>query len=142
MPLRPVRVVSARESAERDRAAIDGGVPSQVLMERAGTAAADEISRRYPEQLRDGAVVFTGPGNNGGDGWVVAGCLAREGVKVTVAEVVAPKSPDAAARKKASIDSGLLADATADDVSVVIDALLGTGSEGEPRGTIAAAITR
>ena len=100
MPPRPVRVVSASESAERDRAAIDGGVPSRVLMERAGTGAANEILRRYPQQLRDGAVVFTGPGNNGGDGWVVAGCLAREGVKVTVVEVVAPKSPDAVARKK------------------------------------------
>ena len=111
-------------------------------MERAGTGAADEISRRYPEQLRDGAVVFTGPGNNGGDGWVVAGCLAREGVKVTVVEVVAPKSPDAAARKKASVDSvTVAATAPEDGVTVVIDALLGTGSEGEPRGKIADGIT-
>ncbi len=142
MPPRPVRVVSARESAERDRAAIDGGVPSQVLMERAGTGAADEILRRYPEELRSGAVVFTGPGNNGGDGWVVAGRLASEGVKVTVVEVVTPKSPDAVARKKASIDSVTIADFAPDDVTVVIDALLGTGSEGEPRGKIADAIAR
>src|SRR6476469_2704911 len=100
-----VRVVSARESAERDRAAIDRGTSSQVLMERAGTGAADEILRRYREQLRAGAIVYTGPGNNGGDGWVVAGRLARDGIKVTVVEVVAPKSADAAARKKASIGS-------------------------------------
>jgi len=142
MPLRPVRVVSARESAERDRAAIDGGVPSQVLMERAGKSAAGEILRRYPEQLRDGAVVFTGPGNNGGDGWVVAGCLAHEGVKVTVVEVVAPKSADAVARKMASIDSVTVADNAPDQATIVIDALLGTGSEGEPRGKIADGITR
>ena len=109
-------------------------------MERAGTGAADEISRRYPEQLRDGAVVFTGPGNNGGDGWVVAGRLAREGVKVTVVEVVAPKGPDAVARKKASIDAVTVADVAPDDVTVVVDALLGTGSEGGPRGKIADAI--
>ena len=116
------------------------GVPSRVLMERAGTGAADEISRRYSEQLRDGAVVFTGPGNNGGDGWVVAGCLAREGVKVTVVEVVAAKSPDAVAWKKAAIDSVTVADAAPDDPGVVVDALLGTGSEGEPRGKIAEGI--
>ena len=109
-------------------------------MERAGTGAANEISRCYPEQLRDGAVVFTGPGNNGGDGWVVAGRLAREGVKVTVVEVVAPKGPDAVARKKASIDAVTVADVAPDDVTVVVDALLGTGSEGEPRGKIADAI--
>ncbi len=140
MPPPPVRVVSAKESAERDRAAIDGGVPSRVLMERAGTGAAGEISRRYPEQLRDGAVVFTGPGNNGGDGWVVAGCLARDGVKVTVVEVVAAKSPDAVARKKAAIDSVTVADSAPENAAVVIDALLGTGFEGEPRGRIAEGI--
>ena len=137
MPPRPVRVVSARESAARDRAAIDAGVSSQVLMERAGAGAADEISRRYKERLRDGVVVFTGPGNNGGDGWVVAGCLAREGVKVTMIEAVPPKSPDAVARKNATIDSVVVADSPPADASVFIDALLGTGSEGDPRGAIA-----
>jgi NAD(P)H-hydrate epimerase len=141
MPPLPVRVVSAKESAERDRAVIDRGVPSSVLMERAGTRAAGEIARRYPEQLRQGAVVFTGPGNNGGDGWVVAGCLARDGVKVTVVEVVAAKSPDAVAQKKSAIDSVVVVDTAPDDRAVVIDALLGTGSEGEPRGKIAEAIT-
>jgi hydroxyethylthiazole kinase-like uncharacterized protein yjeF len=109
-------------------------------MERAGTGAAGEIARRYPEQLRDGAVVFTGPGNNGGDGWVVAGRLARDGVKVTVIEVVAAKTPDAVAWKEATVDSVTVAGSGADDARLVIDALLGTGSEGEPRGQIAEAI--
>lgn len=105
-------------------------------MERAGTGAADEIVRRYAEPLRDGAVVFTGPGNNGGDGWVVAGCLARAGVSVTVVEVVAAKSDDAVAWKEAAIDSVKVADRAPETLGVVIDALLGTGSEGEPRGKI------
>jgi len=135
-----VRVVSATESAERDRAAIDRGVPSRVLMERAGSGAAREISRRFAEQLRRGAVVFTGPGNNGGDGWVVAGCLARDGVKVTVVEVMAAKSPDAIHWKQATTDSVTVADSPPDDNGVVIDALLGTGSEGPPRGKISDAI--
>lgn len=137
MPPRPVRVVSARESAELDRAAIDAGTPSRALMERAGTGAALELSRRYPEQLRDGAVIFTGPGNNGGDGWVVAGSLARDGVDVTVIEAVAAKSPDAVSWKQATIDSVTVVDNAPDVASLVIDALLGTGAEGEPRGRIA-----
>lgn len=141
MPPPPVRVVSAKESAERDRAAIDAGVPSRVLMERAGTGAAAEIARRCPEQLREAVVVFTGPGNNGGDGWVVAGRLARDGVKVTVVEVVAAKSPDAVAWKNAAIDSVAVADRAPEDAGMVIDALLGTGSEGEPRGKIAEGIS-
>ena len=140
----PAWVVSARESAERDRAAIERGTPSRVLMRRAGTAAAEEISRRYSERLRNGAVVFAGPGNNGGDGWVVAGTLARSGVKVTVIEVAKAtpaKSPDAVAEREAAIDSVKVADLVDDDAVVVIDALLGTGFEGEPRGKIGEAIS-
>ena len=140
----PAWVVSARESAERDRAAIERGTPSRLLMQRAGIAAADEISRRYPEQLKTGAVVFTGPGNNGGDGWVVAGTLARSGVEVTVVEVAKPnpsKSPDAVAERETAIDSVKVVDSFDGDASLVIDALLGTGFEGEPRGKIGGAIT-
>jgi hydroxyethylthiazole kinase-like uncharacterized protein yjeF len=152
----PAWVVSARESAERDRAAIERGTPSRLLMQRAGIAAAGEISRCYPEQLKTGAVVFTGPGNNGGDGWVVAGTLARSGVEVTVVEVGKPtpaKSPDALAERETAIDSVKIVDSfdgasrfplpasRFPHASVVIDALLGTGFEGEPRGKIGAAIT-
>lgn len=115
-------------------------------MQRAGAAAAEQIARRYPERLRDGAVVFTGPGNNGGDGWVVAGILSRLGVRVTVVEVAkaaAAKSPDAIAEREAAIASPSveLADSAGDGAAVVIDALLGTGFEGELRGKIADAIS-
>src|SRR5437773_12090563 len=101
----PVWVVSARESAERDRAAIESGTPSHHLMERAGTAAAREISRRYTDSLRDGAVVLTGPGNNGGDGRATARALANTGVEVTVVEVAKPteKAPDSVAEREASM---------------------------------------
>ncbi|HMG13003.1 MAG TPA: NAD(P)H-hydrate epimerase, partial [Gemmatimonadaceae bacterium] len=139
----PAWVVSARESAERDRAAIERGTPSRVLMQRAGAAAAEEIARRYPQHLKRGAVVFTGPGNNGGDGWVVAGTLARSGVAVTVVEVVkatAAKSPDAVAERETAIGSVKLAETADDGALFVIDALLGTGFEGEPRGKIGEAI--
>jgi ADP-dependent NAD(P)H-hydrate dehydratase / NAD(P)H-hydrate epimerase len=141
-----VRVVSAKESAERDRAAIQRGTPSRVLMQRAGAAATEEISRRYGDRLRDGAVVFTGPGNNGGDGWVVAGLLARSGIGVTVVEVVEAKSPDAIAEKSAAVDAVKYARGSSSlgefpGSHVVIDALLGTGAEGEPRGEIADAIS-
>ena len=116
-------------------------------MQRAGTAAAEEISRRYSDRLRDGAVVFTGPGNNGGDGWVVAGLLGRSGIGVTVVEAVEAKSPDAVAEKSAAVDAVKVVreiSSTAGDIAaahVVVDALLGTGAEGEPRGKIAAAIS-
>lgn len=140
----PAWVVSASESAERDRAAIERGTPSRVLMQRAGTAAAEQIALRYAERLGQGVVVFTGPGNNGGDGWVVAGTLSRMGVGVTVVEVAkanAGKSPDAIAEREAAVASVQLADSAGDGAAIVVDALLGTGFEGEPRGKIAVAIT-
>lgn len=60
------------ESRDVDRAAIDGlGVVSLVLMENAGRGATDAIVDVFPERL--GRVVLVGgPGQNGGDAWVVA----------------------------------------------------------------------
>ncbi len=135
----PVRVVSAEESAERDRAAIDRGTPSRTLMQRAGKGAADEIMRRFNERLHSGVVVFTGPGNNGGDGWVVAGELGRAGVRVGVVEAEEARTPDAIAERAAAIESvSFSGDIRAGGVAV--DALLGTGFKGVPRGRIAESI--
>jgi NAD(P)H-hydrate epimerase len=134
----PVRVVSARESAERDRAAIEKGTPSRVLMQRAGKAAASEISRRYADRSRRGVAIFTGPGNNGGDGWVVAGILSTAGVPLQVFEAGEAKTPDAIAERTGTLAT--LQHALVDTPALVIDALLGTGSEGEPRGKIGEAV--
>jgi NAD(P)H-hydrate epimerase len=54
-----------------------------------------------------------------------------------VVEAVPAKSPDAIAWKKAAVDSVTVADSARDGAGVVVDALLGTGSEGDPRGKIA-----
>ena len=110
-------------------------------MERAGTAAAKEIEHRYNECLKDGVAVFTGPGNNGGDGWVVAGNLARAGVSVSVIEAAAAKSSDAVAQRQAAIESVQIVDSVPSDTPLIVDALLGTGFEGEPRGKISNAIS-
>ncbi|HZE08153.1 MAG TPA: NAD(P)H-hydrate dehydratase [Gemmatimonadaceae bacterium] len=142
-----VRVVSATESAERDRAAIEKGTPSSVLMQRAGASAAEDISRRYGDRLSDGVRIFTGPGNNGGDGWIVAGALARTGIQVTVVETAEPRSADAIAAKGAAValvNKTVLSPSDRAEgnarAGIVIDALLGTGAQGEPRGGIATAI--
>lgn len=114
-------------------------------MQRAGNAAAGEIMRRFGERLRDGAVVFAGPGNNGGDGWVVASALAAAEIDVTVFEAGkadARKSPDAVAERDAALPRVKVASASPKSPAVVIDALLGTGFDGEPRGDVAAAISR
>jgi len=69
-------LLSNAEMYEADRLAIAGGIPGIDLMEQAGLACALAIARRWPA----GPVcVLCGPGNNGGDGFVIARLLAARG---------------------------------------------------------------
>ena len=147
---RLIRVVTSVEAAARDRAAIDAGIPSRALMQRAGAATAAEISLRYREQLRAGVLVFAGPGNNGGDAWVVARALAASGVAVRVVEPVSATTPDARAERELALAHVEVADSAASVLAgaemhrgerLIVDGLLGTGASGAPRGAIGAAIT-
>jgi ADP-dependent NAD(P)H-hydrate dehydratase / NAD(P)H-hydrate epimerase len=134
-------VVSAAESAARDRAAIDDGIPSRALMRAAGRAAAAEIARRFETRLAGGIAVFAGPGNNGGDGWVVAGALAAGGVPVRVTAVGESRTDDATAERAAAEAVGVIGPVLGSE-ALIVDALLGTGASGAPRGPIADAIAR
>lgn len=134
-------VVTAAQAAARDRAAIDAGVPSRALMQRAGAAAAAEIVRHFGGRLHRGVAVFAGPGNNGGDAWVVAGALAATGIRVRVAECGEPKTDDARAERDVArplIEPGAPTGAE----EVIVDGVLGTGASGAPRGAAAEAIAR
>lgn len=134
-----VRVTTASEAAARDSAAIASGIPSRALMQRAGAAAAAEIARLDPRRLADGVAIFAGPGNNGGDGWVVARALAAAGIKVGVQAVGEMRTADARAER--ALAEPLVPAELPPRASVVVDALLGTGSRGAPRGDIADAIS-
>ncbi len=76
----PVLTAAAMRSA--DAAAIRSGVASGLLMENAGTALADELRRHWSDARR--VVVVSGPGNNGGDGFVAARHLAFARVETEV----------------------------------------------------------
>jgi NAD(P)H-hydrate epimerase len=140
----------AAEMRALDEAAIDGlGIPGTVLMERAGLAAAHEVLERYPDARR--ATVVCGAGNNGGDGFVVARHLRSAGIEVRVG-LVGPRSrmsPDARLNHDVCERLGVPIVRGADraalrrllrGVDVAIDALLGTGATGAPRGAIGAAV--
>jgi ADP-dependent NAD(P)H-hydrate dehydratase / NAD(P)H-hydrate epimerase len=134
-----VAVTTARESAEHDARAIASGIPSRALMRAAGFAAAAELTRRYPVRLSRGVSVFAGPGNNGGDAWVVAGALARAGISVRVTEVMPPRTPDAEAERALALPLVSVGRPLGYE-RLIIDGLLGTGSTGAPRSPIAEAI--
>ena len=145
-----MRVVTAAEAAARDKAAIEGGIPSRALMERAGAASAAEIALRFADRLARGVLVFAGPGNNGGDAWVVARALAASGVRVRVCQPADASTTDARAERELALPHVELVSGDAGALQrgdlyrgegVVVDGLLGTGGSGAPRGAIAAAIT-
>ncbi len=75
-------IITVAEMYAADRYAAENGVASLTLMENAGRAVADEIARRWSAQP---VTVLCGPGNNGGDGFVVARHLADRGWPVHVA---------------------------------------------------------
>jgi ADP-dependent NAD(P)H-hydrate dehydratase / NAD(P)H-hydrate epimerase len=139
-----IALPDAAAMREIDRFAIDTrGTPSLELMERAGVAVARAVERVAP----DGAVtVVCGKGNNGGDGLVAARVLRNAGREVSVACTSGELSPDARANADllpgaeplAIGDHGVAAGLRSS--AVLVDALLGTGSAGEPRGGTADAI--
>jgi hydroxyethylthiazole kinase-like uncharacterized protein yjeF len=140
-----VPVTSAAESAVRDQAAISAGVPSRALMRAAGMAAAAEIVRRFAGRglRRRGVAVFAGPGNNGGDAWVVAGALAASGIPVNMIPVGRPGATDATAERTAWMNApGVVMSAATGAEALAVDGLLGTGASGSPRGALADAVAR
>ncbi len=137
-----VRVVSPDEASAADRHAIDRlHVPARALMQRAGAAAAASIVRRYVDRLNGGVAVLCGGGNNGGDGWVVARALAATGIRVRVDEVVAAATADCIAERSLCPESVTRGDADAGE-AIVVDAILGTGGRGAPRGNVAVGLAR
>jgi len=135
-------IFSIARMRSADAAAIAAGIAGIELMENAGAAVAEAITARF---VRVPVVVLCGPGNNGGDGFVVARRLARAGWPVRVALQGRHERlrGDAATAAKAwsggtvALEPGVL-----QGTGLAVDALFGAGLtrpiEGMARATIEA----
>ena len=72
-------ILTTDQMYDADRKTIDGGIPGDVLMENAGRTVFEEIIRHWSPRS---VSVLCGPGNNGGDGFVIARLLRDEGWSV------------------------------------------------------------
>ena len=123
----PSALLSVAQMTEADRTAIALGVPGALLMHNAGIAVVQEIVRRWTPRA---VTVLCGPGNNGGDGFVVAIALTQAGWPVRVALLGAKEDLRGDARHYAARWSGSiepLSPAVVDGAGLIVDALFGSG---------------
>ena len=129
-PPPPLPLLTPLEMAAVDRAAPAHGAGGFALMQAAGAAVARAIRARFRPAR---TLVLAGPGNNGGDGYVVARLLEAAGWDVAVA-ALAPPRPGGDAAQAAAAWHGPMRPCTAESVAragLVVDALFGAGLSGE-----------
>jgi NAD(P)H-hydrate epimerase len=143
MPLALTRA----QSRELDRLAIEQyGIPGLVLMENAGRGCVDVLERLG---IHGPVVILCGKGNNAGDGFVIARHLEIRGYDCRVL-LFSPSDElrgDAAANFAILRKSNVLIVQQPEDLEThhrgaawLVDALLGTGAQGDPRPPFDAAI--
>jgi NAD(P)H-hydrate epimerase len=136
-------LLDVREMGQADNLTVLAGSSVSRLMTNAGRGVAEEVVRRWsPRRVS----VLCGPGNNGGDGFVAARCLADAGWNVRVALLGSLDALQGAARQHAEkwreTPEPLTTDAI-DSAELIIDAVFGAGLNrpltGAAKDTLAAA---
>ncbi|WP_022854016.1 bifunctional ADP-dependent NAD(P)H-hydrate dehydratase/NAD(P)H-hydrate epimerase [Thermodesulfatator atlanticus] len=149
-----MKLVYASEMQALDHYTIEEcGIPGLVLMENAGRGIAELILSRFAQEASQGVVIVCGPGNNGGDGFVVARHLFQKGYPLKVFSLTEEEKfkGDAQVNLKIIKNMGLpLYFLTTDDLSpleealsknqIIVDAIFGTGLSREVSGRFAKAI--
>lgn len=119
-------LLTVQEMYAADAAAIEQGVAGVTLMENAGRSVADAIAERWSARP---TVVLCGPGNNGGDGFVVARLLRERGWPIRLISLVSRDQFKGDARQHADLWTGDIEtpEAGIGDAALVVDALFGAG---------------
>jgi hydroxyethylthiazole kinase-like uncharacterized protein yjeF len=118
----PEQVLTAAQMRAAEGELVDRGISVDALMQRAGRGAADWIWRIAAGQR---VTVLCGPGNNGGDGYVIAETLRQRGLRVHVVAAHAPATD--AARNAAEAWRGETISEPPAHGDVLLDCLFGSG---------------
>ncbi len=145
-------ILTREQVREVDRLAIEElGIPGVVLMENAGRTVAEQVRYRIRAQQAERVAIFCGPGNNGGDGFVIARHLANHEI---ISSIFLAGDPGRLSHDchinydivaKMGLTIGTIEDQASaqeavsqlDDGYIVVDALLGTGFNGDVRQPMA-----
>ena len=120
-------LLSPQEMARADAFAVASGRSTEVLMQAAGEAVAAAVAARWSPRK---VLVACGPGNNGGDGFVVARALREAGWAVRVALLGERASLRGAAAHHAARWTGAVAALSPGeigDAELAVDAIFGAG---------------
>jgi NAD(P)H-hydrate epimerase len=141
-----LELLSVAQMYTADKAAMDGGVSGEALMEAAGAGVAQEVLQRFGPLP---VAVLCGPGNNGGDGFVVARLLKAAGADVRLGllgDAAALKGDAAAMAQRWDGGVAPLSERLLDGAGLVVDAVFGAGLSkpvaGAARAVLAAAAAR
>mgnify|MGYP003662508094 CR=1 FL=1 len=116
-------ILTAAEMKLAEQRLIDSGISVQELMRRAGQGAAQMIWRIAADMP---TLVLCGPGNNGGDGYVIAQWLLEKDVDVSIAAPLEPTT-EAAQHAKSLWRGRTIALTDAQPAAQLVDCLFGTG---------------
>ena len=130
-------LLTAGEMRRAEERFFASGHDSFELMRTAAGAVAETAQRMLPAGGR--VLVLTGPGNNGGDGWIAASLLQAGGFDVAVEALMPPSTADA--QKAAALWNGAHAAPAGawKSADLIVDALFGTGL-GRPLSAVALAL--
>ncbi len=134
----PQQVLTVAQMRAAEHALIDAGDSVGSLMERAGNGAGDWVHRLAAGRP---VTVLCGPGNNGGDGYVIARHLAARGGPVQVVAPLPPRTPAAMAARGAF--AGVVGDGSGalPQGGVFVDCLFGSGLTRAVDARLAALLT-
>lgn len=134
-------IISVERMRKSDAYTIENFVPSKELMYRAAKGVYDSYNE-WPDKK---IAIVVGGGNNGGDGYALAGILKENGSDPVVIKVSDKMSDDGKYYCDIALERGVqivsyMENTNLGKYDIIVDCILGTGFVGEVRGTAAEAI--